>query len=400
MKNELRLLKNNWVDYFSVVIFALGSGFVLLLQIYFHEVFHYSVLQAAIILGAAGSGQLIGSFCANFYLKLIKHLFHAYKVTARSATRCSLMLLSAATTILFILFTMNSYYLPFVFISFLLGITLSLFYPIIQSVLFENLSVSQAVAASSLKRLALNLGVGVSLTLISFVTHHPKILFLSIACLMLIPTLLFLSQLTKHSIFDSDDKTIKASNKFSLKFSKPIILWGITIFLGTAIFFQTISVYPMYLHDYYGIDTALFGRLMLINIFMVLAFQFVAPLVERKLGIHFISALGMGIMSVGIGMVLFHSFSIVILSFVIWSIGEIFYLGMITVYIKMFSINDPQKSLIYSSYYFFLFYLGKTLGPILGSLAYVHLQDKNIALIVIIIIGLLGMLPFLWLRDT
>ncbi len=399
MKNELKLVRDNWIEYASLVIFALGSGVILLLQLYFKEVFHYTILQASFILGAAGGGQLFGSFFTNSYVKIMRQIVRRGGYESISAIRLGLFSLSVMTAILFALFAINSYYPFFILMSFLLGVFLSLFYPIVQAVLFENLSISQTVLASSLRRWAVNVGVGISLTLISFATHHPKILFLTLAVLIAIAAFFFCFRLRTKTIFDNENKTVKANNAFQLNFSRKIIAWGIGIFLGTAIFFQTISVYPIFLHDHYGMGSSLFSRLMLINVFMVLIFQFIAPYFEKRLSIHTLSALGMLIMGIGIGLVLVHSFNIVILSFILWSIGEIFYMGMVPVYSKIFAAGDEQSSLQYSSYYYFLFYLGKMVGPIVGSFAYAQLEDKSLALVGIIILACVGTVPFIYLRN-
>lgn len=58
MKDALMILKRNWIEYLSVLIFALGSGLILLFQLYFTEVFHFSIVQSAILLAMASGGAI------------------------------------------------------------------------------------------------------------------------------------------------------------------------------------------------------------------------------------------------------------------------------------------------------------------------------------------------------
>lgn len=62
----------------------------------------------------------------------------------------------------------------------------------------------------------------------------------------------------------------------------------------------------------------------------------------------------------------------IVASVVIWSIGEIFLLGVTPIYAKLFAGNDRDKNLQYSSNYYAVCYLGKIVGPIGGSFLYSH----------------------------
>lgn len=386
MRDAIALFKANFNEYLLVIIFAFGSGLILLLQLYFHEVFHFSVVQASILLGSAGAGQLFGSFLANAFVRAISRALALLGTQKISAVRFSVVIVAFASAVLFMLFSMTNQYGSFLILSFFLGVSLSLFYPIIQAVLFEGKDLQQSVGVSSLKRWSLNIGVALSLTMISFMTRSPHILFTCIAGLMFLAMVISCCKLGQASIFDK--KEISKTGDFRFHLSPPVAMWLLGVFIGYYIFFQVISTYAVYLHVYYHVDSSVFSRLMLINVFMVLVFQFVAPLLEKRMSIHAISALGVVLMGLGISMIVFHSPVLVPVSFVIWSVGEIFFMGMTPVYIKIFSQGNEESSLKYSSYYFTAFYLAKMVGPMIGSYCYEGLHMPKATLIAIFIIAL------------
>src|SRR3990167_9014547 len=141
-----------------------------------------------------------------------------------------LVILSCAAAILLLLLSLNKVYFLFIVLCFLLGFILALFYPPIQTILFEGLNVNQAMIANAFQRWAVNLGVAISLTLLSFSTHHPKILFLSLSFAMLMSTLLLSRKLkTKQCIDKIKDAVL--INAQDLATSKNILLWGLGVFL-------------------------------------------------------------------------------------------------------------------------------------------------------------------------
>lgn len=71
MKDALMILKRNWIEYLSVLIFPLGSGLILLFQLYFTEVFHFSIVQSAILLAMASGGQLSAALLGKKYINLV-----------------------------------------------------------------------------------------------------------------------------------------------------------------------------------------------------------------------------------------------------------------------------------------------------------------------------------------
>ncbi|MBV9576932.1 MAG: hypothetical protein JO149_09950 [Gammaproteobacteria bacterium] len=168
--------------------------------------------------------------------------------------------------------------------------------------------------------------------------------------------------------------------------SNAIWLWMIAVFLSYVIFFQTISTQPIYLNDYVGITANHFSRLIIINVVIVITLQFVTPLLEKYLTISAISAIGTILIGIGLVFVIVHSYTFVIASVIIWSIGEIFLLGVTPIYAKVFAGNSKEKNLQYSSNYYAACYLGKIIGPLGGSFLYSHFNWHD---------SLLGFLFFL-----
>jgi hypothetical protein len=168
--------------------------------------------------------------------------------------------------------------------------------------------------------------------------------------------------------------------------------WYIFIFLAYS---QISSTYPIYLLSYHGVVSGHFSRFMLINIAVVLFLQFFVPFLDRKFGTGKIAMLGGISLAIGLCLILFNTSTVVALSFVIWSVGEILFFGVSPVYIKRFSLLNGSDSLRFSSKFYMMYYLAKMFGPIVGSYVYIHSVHQWVILETAIIAIISGLVMFI-----
>lgn len=75
LMKAIYLLRQSPIEYLSIVIFSVGITLLSFLQIYFHEVYKFSVVQASIILSVATIGQFIGSlFSTRLFIEVALYL--------------------------------------------------------------------------------------------------------------------------------------------------------------------------------------------------------------------------------------------------------------------------------------------------------------------------------------
>lgn len=369
IKKNIEILKMSIVEYISIIVFSLGIGLLCLVQLYFHEVYKYSILQSSIILSSATFGQFVGSFISHYYVKLIKKLLSWLNFSSICSIRFSIFLLALSSGVLFVIFNLNPYYIGFIILSFILGVFLALFSPINMALLTADISLEQAATVTFLRRWAYNFGACIAFITMGYMLRNPHQLFTIIAI-----AFFMVAALEACKLFKLDNKSGEVKgNSLNSTFDhtpKFVWLWLFAVFLSAMVFFQTISTYPIYLQDYARIDTAHFSRLMMLSVILVLTIQFVTPILEKKVSISTISFIGVIFIGLGISMVLLNHEMAIISSVVIWSIGEILLLGVTPIYAKLFAGENKEKNLQYSSNYYSIFYLGKIIGPVVGSYFY------------------------------
>ena len=392
MQKTITLLKKSPIEYFSIIIFSLGITLLSFIQIYFHEVFKYSVMQASILLGAATLGQFIGSLfsrkCVNYVERILARLDNQI-----CSMRLSISILAIFIGILLIGFNVNHTYYGFILLSFLLGISLAIFSPINMVLLTVKASLEETVTVTFLRRWTLNIGSCIAFSLMGYLVHNPHQMFYTVATVFIC---IGIFELLRISRTKQIPQTIKAGigNLSLANNSSTVWIWLIAVFLSYVIFFQTISTYPIFLQDHMNIDASHFSRLMLINVIMMIAFQFIAPIIEKRMSISNISAIGTLLIGVVLAVTVIHSYGVVIASIVIWSIGEIFLLGVTPVYAKLFAGNDKEKNLQYSSNYYAACYLGKIIGPLAFSYCYSSFAMHKSLLLLLLLLSIVVAICF------
>lgn len=384
-------LRNSYADYLGIIIFSIGISLLSFLQIYFHEVYHYSIYQSSILLGAATIGQLFGSMLSSQYVAIIdKFLSKRY-----CSMRLSICLLAFSLSILFILFSLIDNFYIFIVCSFFLGVLLALFLPINMTLLTIETTNETIASITFLRRWMLNLGACIGFSLIGILVDS-YYLFYNISAIFF-----FLGCIEYINLYKGQ-KQLKISknnlNNVNLEYLPGSVwLWLFSTFLAYVIFFQTISTYPIFLNDYAHINANDFSRLMIISVVTLLTFQFITPIIEKKISISVLSSFGILLIGIGLALVIIPSYFIVILSVIVWSIGEIFLLGITPIYAKIFAGNDREKNIQYSANYYVVCYLGKILGPIMGSFMYSNLVTHYLVFILFLFLSMLSALCFYYL---
>lgn len=392
MQKTISLLKKSPIEYFSIIIFSLGITLLSFIQIYFHEVFKYSVMQASMLLGAATLGQFLGSIFSRKCVNLVERILNQLDNQICSM-RLSISILAIFIGILLIGFNLNHVYSGFIILSFLLGVALAIFSPINMVLLTAKTSLEETVIVTFLRRWTLNIGSCIAFGLMGYLVSNPHQMFYTVAtifiCIGIFELLRIFKTSTNHEIKAGGICNLSLTNNSQL-----VWMWLIGVFFSYVIFFQTISTYPIFLKDYVNIDASHFSRLMLINVIMMIGFQFIAPIIEKRISISNISAIGTLLIGIGLAITAINSYGVVIASIIIWSIGEIFLLGVTPVYAKLFAGNNKERNLQYSSNYYAACYLGKILGPLVFSYCYSSFAMHKSLLLLLLLLSVLVAICF------
>ncbi|MCL1127409.1 MFS transporter [Shewanella surugensis] len=342
-----------------------------LFQIIAHDIYNFDLYMSSVVLVSATIGQLLGSMFASFYCFVVQKLLLRLKIDTLCSLRAANMLLLLCLVFLFVgigLYAQSVFL--FSLFGFLTGICLGLFSPINAALLTNTISVENAAIANFLRRVMLNFGSSIAFVLISLLIDSPAVLFYSVALIFFCFGLLQVSRLGKKA-GDSDaakihSKSFILPNK-AIK-DRNISKWLLATLITYIIFFQTISAYPVYLQNYAGVSAKQFSQYMILSTVIIFTLQFISPLLERKYSKNLLSMLSVVLVFLGIWMVTLGNMTmIIVMSVVIWSIGEIFVLGVTPLYAKVFSQGCSQKNLSYNSAYYMVCYIGKAVGPVVGS---------------------------------
>lgn len=372
IQRSINLFRASLLDYLSLVIFSFGIALLALFQIIAHDSYKFDVLTSSIILVSATVGQLLGSVFATLFCYSIQNVIAWLKWERICSMKVSGLILIFSLSILFAGIGVSaSNVLTFSVLGFLVGTCLGLFSPINAAVLTNNINVEDVATANFLRRVMLNVGACLAFILTSLLVETPERLFYCVAFIFFVfgivqvVTMRLSSERTGSYAISSKNLLLP---KEALA-NKNILRWLLGSLICYIIFFQTISAYPVYLQSYAGVSAQEFSQYMILSTVIIFGFQFISPLLERKYSLNRLSIISAVLMTIGILLVaLGHSDLFIIVSVLIWSVGEIFLLGVTPLYAKVFSDGCGKKNLSYNSAYYTVCYIGKLVGPVGGSL--------------------------------
>ncbi len=374
-------------DYICWMLFSVISGFYLILPVYFVDVYHFTYVKATFLVSLYLVGRAVGMLS---YVRLLKHALKIL-ILGNIATERLLLIISGfiASILLVGLANFKDYNLM-LFVIFILGIIASSFGSLNMSIMNGNTFNKNKEEHSSLQRWFQN--IGMTLTFLLFAFWHDKhfnIFYIFSSVLVLACLLEFVNIRQRIS---NENYNNTQNSKAILK--KPIIFF-IMILLSLIVFMQIPNLYAYFIHDHYKISSDLFSLFMIINSLSVVLFQFpISKYFIERLERQYSAALGLSLIGFGAVLPIFNNLIFVYLSFIIWTVGEIFMFTAFRSYLMTFSSGDPKQNFSISVRYYTIYYLSNLTCPIVIKYMYGFVNSE---ILLVILFGFSLVISLFWI---
>ncbi len=360
------------IDYLSRLLFSMGSGLFFLFTIYFHTLYGFSIVQSTTIVAIAGMGQFIGSLCSYRITYTIKNFINAVSYFSPIDTaKAAQIVLSLLASMILILMSHTHAYSYVCVECFLFGACAAAFIAVNVANLLHEKNIADSVYVSALSRWFQNIGTGIGLLGMAFFSYYQGQIFSIIGVLSLMVAILQIFKKNSGNAHISTKKKPKNIKKFSSTIKLKIGLWLLANLLAVIAYMQYLTTLPIFLHYNYSINTAQFSHLLLINIAIVILFQNLVPQIASVISTRYVSVMGVLLIGISFTMVAL-SKNLMILSFILWSLGDILFFGVSQAYIKLFSQTDANLNGYFSALYYAGYFGAKMLAALIGGFLYHH----------------------------
>lgn len=375
------LPKACWQSVFLTFIESLATGIVFFLSIYFVGILKFSIDKAGFLIASYG----IGTICGSIFAGKLSDLLSPKKISAINLLFQSFAFISLAKLNRFDLLILNMFSIGICTYAFMTANNLWLM----------KQSASQAelrLKCISMTRVASNLGMaGSGIVIGIFHLSQFYILFYLSSIALLFSAIFCYFFVTENKQIGNIDK--KFENEKNLQFKniisiKIIVLMFAFLFI-VGLFISQLSVtYPIYIQESFPhLGTQGISLLFVLDTLVIVFVQ--VPLINLIKNHNKIFLVGLGIFMMSLGMFILNylfSFSLAILSCLIWTIGEIIFLG-IAQFICYESANNQKKGQIMGLFQAISAF-GRVVGPIIGGYIYYTLSG-NFLWSLIFIVGIL-----------
>lgn len=333
-----------------------GSMVIFFLTLYLTREMNTSVSTAGYIIGIYGIGAMIGSLAGGF----LSDKIGAVRIQYYSLFLNGLCFIGLS-------FFNNLYY--FSALLFITGIVAEAMRPANNSLLADNCPAELRARGYGLNRLAINLGVTIGPALGGFLAIISyQFLFWIDGITCIIASIVMMFNHKKYLIQNTHTIHSAVNVKSPIK-NLSFILILIVLYLVGLKFMQILNTWPLYLSQFNSLTEEKIGFLLTLNAFIIVIFEM--PLIKYlelkdNLKIVFI---GMLLLVTGVGITPFYSsYSYIIFTVIIWTIGEMLVFPFITGYIA--NMADDSNRGRYMGMTTFIFSLSQITGPVLGTFIY------------------------------
>jgi oligosaccharide:H+ symporter len=329
--------------------------------LYLTQKLHIPERDAGFVLSCYGMGALA---TAPFVGKL------SDKIGSLKVMKVSLILTGA----LMFLYPLFKNYAVLIGVTIFFSVISEAFRPANLSLIVEVVSPEQRKIAFALNRLAINLGMSIGPVAGGFLTmlDYTIIFYVNGVTCLLAGVFLIFSRWDKLPAKDKPavtEPTAKSVFSFSLFRDRKLLLFVIATTPVMMIFFQHMSTMPLFMVEYLGYTTALFGVLSTINTIMIIFIE--VPLNNSMSAWSEKKALMLGSLLTGIGfgsMAFAHSIPFLAATIIVWTFGEMVFFPSSANYIA--DIAPKEKRGEYMGFYQMTFSIAFTLGPWAGTQVY------------------------------
>lgn len=344
----------SWVLLLTIFINAIGQMFTFFSTLYLNFI-GFDVELIGIIIASYNMGGLVGTY-----------------IGGRLSERFSMItlpgsLLSSSMLLLLILSTGDGILIGSLVCA--LGIAHNIFKPTSIYLLVRNIADVDKARLLGLRRVALNLGVGIGTIIGGFISANGySNVFLLESLFSILGFCIFIVchlHNKKHLCDNISQEQLVVKNKLSNV--KSITVLYIVSFLNVMVFSQLFITYPLYLEQYCGFDGKSFATLFTVNTFIIVLIE--VPLINilKNVSQYKLLMSGTILLCGGLGLFVLWSNTIVIyLSAISWTIGEImFFPSVLALIISLSGGNGGQIIGFYQGTYSLAMLCGSSLGGLI-----------------------------------
>jgi predicted MFS family arabinose efflux permease len=357
-----KLPRSLWMLSAAALINRTGTMVLPFMAIYLNKAMHLSIAESGLVLTVYGIAALI---TAPVVGKLVDWL-SPFRVMKYS------LFLSG---ILLFVFPYIEHYSTILIVTFIWSVLNEAFRPA-NMVLIGNLAeTDQRRLAFSLNRLAINLGMSIGPVIggILFVYNYNLLFYIDgatslLSCLFLLTVKINVNKNPSGSVETEKTDDNSSYGKETIK-QKRLILFLFAFIPVMLVFFQNISTMPIYLTRELNYKETFYGFMFAINTVMIIFME--VPLQNYLVKYSNLRLMSIGALFVAFGfgsMVFAKSIPLLVLTVVLWTIGEMIIFPSSAAYIS--DISPEKKKGQYMGFYQMASNAAFTLGPWLGTLAY------------------------------
>ncbi len=340
-----------WVLFAGTLVNRFGSFVLVFLALYLTRK-GFSAPQAGFALGAYGAGAIGASIVGGW---LADHIGRRNSIVLS-------MLLSAAVMLAFL---GAEGYLLLVVLAALAGFCAELYRPAASALIADVTEPAQRVTAYALYRLAINLGFAVGPAVGGFIAERSfTLLFVGDAITSVIYAGIALFALPNRVGEQHETDERRSALPVILR-DTPFLLFIASTLAASAVFMQFVSSYPLQV-EAYGHSSAMFGILISMNGVIICLTELPLTSYTRRRPARRVMTLGMLVIGAGFLMTGFvRSVPLLMLTVVIWTVGEMLYFPMASAHVA--NVSPPDMRGRYQGAWGIAWGLGAVLGPVGGT---------------------------------
>jgi len=351
LRKDIRALPPTvWVLFVGGFINRFGSFVLVFLALYLKSM-GFSVARTGFTLGAYGAGAIVAS-AAGGYL-------------ADSFGRRNTIVLSMFSSALVMLALSQAESFPaFIALAALAGATAELYRPAASALIVDVTRPDQRVTAFAVFRVAVNLGFAVGPIVGGLMAEKSFFLIfagdaLTSVAFGVVAIFLLANQTSDH------ERPTSGRGAVVILRDHYFMLFLVASTITSFVYMQSHTTYPLQI-DAYGFSAKIYGALISINGFLVMAVELPLTAVTRRRSPHAVMVVGFLLVGAGFGLTAFvSSLTALIATVVVWSLGEIVLVPVAAAHVA--NISPPDMRGRYQGAFGITWGIGGVLAPVAGA---------------------------------
>lgn len=360
------LPRASWILALISFVNRCGTMVMFFMTLYLTRELHYPVEEAGWLMGIYGSGSLAGSFLGGWLTDRLGNRI----VQTGSLFGCG---------ILYIALAFPSGYPALATLLFLAGVVNSAIHPAILSGISLVCPPEIRTRGFALERLAVNLGIAIGPVAGGYLAQIDYDLIFWVDGLTSLAAFLLFVAILPPSLLPARAPASRMAGEAAAG-PAPVLPetrqtpWRDGYFLGVMaltllsnmVFIQLFSTFPVYLRSFYNLLESQIGQVITVNTIIIVVFEMI--LLHRIRDIHPLRLAGLGAALTGAGFALLplgNTMAFAILLTVVWTMGEIFSLPVLTAFVANRASDRTRGT--YMGIFGTTFSLALLAGPVAGT---------------------------------